>query len=832
MNETSSDVHVGLLNLVEIASWQIPNLSQLVIDPENVIRAALPALQRGSIWKPQQTERLWDSLLRGFPIGAFLLSRYNDERYGRQDFKLDQSHSPTNLQATHHLLDGQQRATSIALGFFDIWDADYSADRKDGPVLWIDLAPAPDKDDREFVLRLITRSHPWGYKRTSSEEKLETAQMRKALGVYQQVAPLEYKSFKPSDLPLRYTWPWDAKAPIPLVFLIKAIRSGAPDVASEVRKELERLHFWNNSQSAIAVLRDDVNLKEVLLAALDGSDSKLRYRLDLVINALRPLVADKSCYSIPSLILPVSTTSSEVLSGDGATIGETSTDQPDAVETLFVRVNSGGTRLEGEELIYSLLKSAWKDAPQAIKNLQPEGHHLLSPARTVLLVTRLLLAQEQRSNNEDKCSDPPPTPDVARFRRLIGEMGRKERMKIFVGSNEAKSIFVTAYRLLALDKNSNIDTHRLPPSLLAALTQGETGSDIMLLFLCWLDRMIKSKFEPLNNTLQSKKKLLGFLTAIAWFSRDSSRCLRRLWPELQRCPIDKLPDFFNRTNFKLLFPPDRRFGLILLPIVPPDVLEKVVQDRVTSGNGFKQEDHEFWKAGNRWSHWYSALVTEEFSQLNGSLKEWLRVLPMAGESNEENLTGDDKNEILRGAWSEFLDKLWHERRLLQYAQRDWLVLWFPHFDPTLPDQMEDINRPWDYDHIHPHNFVDGKQDIPSVIRDWHQSMGNLRAWPLELNRTDQDSVPSHKLTLDGDDAPERRYELLKDDHLLAASFISKAEKDWWVRSVPDELYPRYLARPKDQDHNCRMALLRAITSRFCRIYREWYDTLHVGKLHP
>lgn len=817
---------MGSLNLVEIASWQLPNLNPSVIDSENIIRAALPALQRGSVWKPQQTEKLWDSLLRGFPVGAFLLSRYNDDRYGKQEFKLDKSHLQDSIQATHHLLDGQQRATSIALGFFDIWELEFLEERKDGPTIWIDLAPAPDKDDREFVLRVITRSHPWGYKRTSSEEKLETAQMRKALGVFQQVAPPEYQAAKPSDLPLRYTWPWDAQAPIPLAFLIKAIRTHATDVVSEVRKELERLHFWSDALSDNAVLRGDVKLKEVLLAALNGTDPNLRHRLDLVINALRPLVAEKTCYGIPALILPESTTSSEAV----ATVDEPVNERPDAVETLFVRVNSGGTRLEGEELIYSLLKSAWKDAPQAIKNLQPEGHHLLPPARTVLLVTRLLLAREQRAENEERCSDPPPTPDVARFRRLLGENGRKEKMKIFVGSHEAKSIFDTAFSVLALDKNSNIETYRLPPSLLATLTQGETGADIILLFLCWLDRMIMAKLEPKNSTPQAKKKLLGFLTAMAWFSRDSSRCLRRLWPELQRCPIDKLPDFFNRTHFQLLFPPDRRAGLILLPIIPPDVLEKAIKDRVTSGDGFKQASHEFWKAG-RWSHWDSALVTEEFGQLNGAVKGWLRALPVSDDSNEESSNREDRNEVLRAAWGEFLDRLWYERRLLQYAQRDWLLLWFPHFDPGLPDQMEDINRPWDYDHIHPHNFIAGKRDIPSVVRDWHQSIGNLRAWPLELNRADQDSVPRHKLVLSGDDAPERRYEILKDSDLLAASFIAKEDKAWWEGSVPEENNSRYLARPKGNDHDCRMALLRAITSRFCRLYREWYDTLHVGKLH-
>ena len=32
----------------------------------------LPAIQREFVWKPDQIEKLFDSLMRGYPIGAFL----------------------------------------------------------------------------------------------------------------------------------------------------------------------------------------------------------------------------------------------------------------------------------------------------------------------------------------------------------------------------------------------------------------------------------------------------------------------------------------------------------------------------------------------------------------------------------------------------------------------------------------------------------------------------------------------------------------------------------------------------------------------------------------
>ena len=34
----------------------------------------LPALQRGAVWRAHQVEEIWNSLLRGFPIGSFLFT--------------------------------------------------------------------------------------------------------------------------------------------------------------------------------------------------------------------------------------------------------------------------------------------------------------------------------------------------------------------------------------------------------------------------------------------------------------------------------------------------------------------------------------------------------------------------------------------------------------------------------------------------------------------------------------------------------------------------------------------------------------------------------------
>ena len=46
----------------------------------------LPAIQREYVWKPSQVVRLFDSILRGYPIGSFLAWRINPEMVERFKF--------------------------------------------------------------------------------------------------------------------------------------------------------------------------------------------------------------------------------------------------------------------------------------------------------------------------------------------------------------------------------------------------------------------------------------------------------------------------------------------------------------------------------------------------------------------------------------------------------------------------------------------------------------------------------------------------------------------------------------------------------------------------
>ena len=91
--------------LKEISSWT-----------ETDSEVKIPAIQRGLVWKPNQVELLWDSILRRFPIGAFTLSHLHTEN--------------TDM---YNLIDGQQRWNAVALGYGTLLHEDC--------ILWFDLKP-------------------------------------------------------------------------------------------------------------------------------------------------------------------------------------------------------------------------------------------------------------------------------------------------------------------------------------------------------------------------------------------------------------------------------------------------------------------------------------------------------------------------------------------------------------------------------------------------------------------------------------------------------------------------------------------------------------------
>ena len=88
----------------------------------------LPAIQREYVWKPPQVIGLFDSIMRGYPIGGFLSWRVEPETVKKFRFygflksysEFNARHNPVLDLApgspVNAILDGQQRLTSLNIG--------------------------------------------------------------------------------------------------------------------------------------------------------------------------------------------------------------------------------------------------------------------------------------------------------------------------------------------------------------------------------------------------------------------------------------------------------------------------------------------------------------------------------------------------------------------------------------------------------------------------------------------------------------------------------------------------------------------------------------------
>ena len=109
-------------------AFQTPITIKEAIDHIHNNRYLLPAIQREFVWWPHQIERLFDSLMRGYPIGSFLFWRVDPETAKDYSFyqfitNYDQRKphnpvhgAPSSVPGLKAVLDGQQRLTALNVG--------------------------------------------------------------------------------------------------------------------------------------------------------------------------------------------------------------------------------------------------------------------------------------------------------------------------------------------------------------------------------------------------------------------------------------------------------------------------------------------------------------------------------------------------------------------------------------------------------------------------------------------------------------------------------------------------------------------------------------------
>lgn len=228
----------ALLDLDQIADWHIncPEAGSCAVK--------LPESSKGFDWSAPRIEQFWKDVINGEDLGQFQLKKHPEG---------------------HLLVDGEQRATAIALGFYNPWEKNADAwedmqkeglrryaPQPPGPkgVLWIDLARHRDCPD-SYLFRLVTHDEPWGFlldgqhmpeagARLAWENFIRVIRCQKEIPANEALP-----AWASGDtLPLVWSWPWDSITPMPFVLLTELAGIRTPEWEEFLLFSIENNPMW------------------------------------------------------------------------------------------------------------------------------------------------------------------------------------------------------------------------------------------------------------------------------------------------------------------------------------------------------------------------------------------------------------------------------------------------------------------------------------------------------------------------------------------------------------------------------------------------------------
>ncbi len=227
-------------------------------------RLALPSFQRDAVWDERNVELLWDSMLRGFPIGAILLARGRKTVTRQLQRARMAVANPTQMSnSALVLIDGQQRSIAVAMGFRSWRDGDPCR-------LWLDLAePTTEKDAAKFRIVLCSVRYPWGQGATEGQKRAARDSAAKHGVAVNTDAPS-----------LDTTWPVRAGLPVPLAEFLALVQghrgtewaSLLPVALDGLSAMLPAAAAFAERVVAAATELEDYCVPAVLLRELDPED--------------------------------------------------------------------------------------------------------------------------------------------------------------------------------------------------------------------------------------------------------------------------------------------------------------------------------------------------------------------------------------------------------------------------------------------------------------------------------------------------------------------------------------------------------------------------------
>lgn len=609
-------------SLKVIADWQLNSAKSNV---------ELPDLQRGFVWKPKQIEDLWDSILRGYPIGSFLLSK--------QDNKFS-------------LLDGQQRATAIFLGHYNPFESNNEVQawsiKKQLPVIWIDIAPEYKPKLSLYAIRAVTNAHPWGYQILNNDVRLTESDRRHAIEIFR---------MNPKNVSIGYTkfenttvFPYDCSYPIPLSFFFEA--DNTVDLLQRAKKYLP---------DYIKTKRGGFENKAEYLKKLEGD---LFHQVNELFNKINEI----KCREIHSNVVDSSVFEQE---------------NEDENPTLFQRINSSGTTLSGDDLIYSIYKTIFPDTKIIVENI---GLNFIPPTQVISLINRIAVSDLDVDTKFVKKLN------IRDFQIRIKEPNFHSKIKEILSNDRVKIAIDTALEILSCKEIAEFKDE-VPAVVIKSFVKHNQDLFLFLVFWIYKNKMLLSNDDKL--------KIAGkiYLFHLFYFNN-----IKALWEnEIQKKDfwIKPINEYIWRNEvdgINFITPPN----LIEVYYKRPDVIQR-----------FKE------RAETRW----------QLPDTNNSIVNYFQ------EIKGRKIELDIANKY----FEYFIGCIRDNRLFVLFAQREYINENFKDFNQL--EDFDDTNTPWDWDHIYPSEWVKSKSNINNGIRDWNDTNGNLRILSLDVNRAEGNKIP-------------------------------------------------------------------------------------------
>lgn len=712
---------------MEVKTYTIEDISAWMLGGDGS-KVKLPAIQRGFVWRVEQIENLWDSIFRGYPVGSFLLSRTGD---------------------SYELFDGQQRATSIALGFYDPWgrhqDLDRIGNAKALPTVWVDLDPVSEgrfigADGSEHLFRVLTKSHPWGYRASSSRDRLS---LRDRTAAWEQMATEDVQEY--SKLLPSMRLPYAARVPVPLCFLFSAYRS-TEDSTGFREAVLGRCASISESFHP-GYLDGNVDYHTALETLPAAVWEKWR---DAVSRVLDP-----ESYCVPAVVLP-----NEVMNRACDVV----TDEKAKDPTLFVRLNAGGTNLQGEDLIYSIFKAYYPNGQELVEEVSSAVFNLIAPSRIIVLTARLVLSELSKGKYQKNLTS-------RVFQAKIREEAFRRGMDEMVEGRMAR-LMKQVIEILRMDDGED----RFVPDIVVKMFVKDSTEGIMLLL-----NFLKSGPEvdaELKKAIGRKlfrNYWFGNLADMAKDSKDwEASATREFW-------MGGTPPSGWAHQFPLL-PPDRLEEFLLGRIRPVERIDR----------GLREEDAD----------------TKDI---------WQFFLDRIG---PENATAIPER------WREFVDRVlssggYRGKTLILLAQRHYIRAAFPDFNQL--EDLDDTSTPWDWDHIYPWSWTWGGW---SIEKDLVSMSGNFRAMSLVGNRSENNDYSpadrlSPKMLGDGSESSDLSF------RKSLSNYFIDFDRDYpfWQKVKTRAIWSKKDDMKLKTFHE---AFASAVLIRSVNIYRSFYDLFGIG----